>query len=114
MGFAASKSNSSLFIRKGLNVPVYILPYVDDLVITGPRLDEIGRVKSQLSDLGDLGDLYYFLGIEVIRTPRWHVAVTKTVCVEYVVQVRHEGMSTDLHTPRPEPEALSRLRPSLR
>ena len=29
-----------------LDGPVCILLYVDDLVITGPRLDEIGRVKS--------------------------------------------------------------------
>ena len=72
MGFAASKSDSSLYIRQGLNGPVCILLYVDDLVITGPGLDEINRVKSQLSDafeMKDLGDLHYFLGIEVIRNP---------------------------------------------
>ena len=72
MGFAASKSDSSLFIRQGPDGPVCILLYVDDLVITGPGLDEIGQVKSQLPDtfeMKDLGDLHYFLGIEVIRTP---------------------------------------------
>ena len=44
MGFATSKSNSSLFIRKGRLKPVSILPYVDDLVITGADLGEIDRV----------------------------------------------------------------------
>ena len=36
--------------------------YVDDLVIIGPELVEIDRVKSQLSDtfeMKDLWDLYY-------------------------------------------------------
>ena len=73
MGFVTSKSDSSLFIQQGSDGSVCILLYVDDLVIIGPRLNEIGRVKSQLSDtfeIKDLGDLHYFLGIEVIRTPK--------------------------------------------
>ena len=70
MGFATSKSDSSLFIRKSRLRLVSILLYVDDLVITGADLDEINRVKLQLAasfDMKDLGDLHYFLGIEVIR-----------------------------------------------
>ena len=46
--------------------------YVDDLVITGTDQGEIDRLKLQLAasfDMTDLGDLHYFLGIEVIRTP---------------------------------------------
>ena len=42
------------------------------MVITGADLGEIDRVKLQLSasfDMKDLGDLHYFLKIEVIRTP---------------------------------------------
>ena len=67
MGFATSKSDSSLFIRKGRLGPVSILLYVDDLVITGAD-----HVKLQLAasfDMKDLGDLHYFLGIEVICSP---------------------------------------------
>ena len=45
MGFATSKSDSSLFIRTGRLGPVSILLYVDDLVITGADLGEIDRVK---------------------------------------------------------------------
>ena len=68
MGFAPSKSDSSLFIRKDRNGPVSILLYVDDLIIDDANLDEISRVKSQLMasfEMKDLGDLHYFLGIEV-------------------------------------------------
>jgi hypothetical protein len=45
---------------------------VDDLIITGADLDEISHVKRELAasfDMKDLGDLHYFLGIKVIRTP---------------------------------------------
>ena len=58
--------------QKSLKGPVCILLYVDDLVVTGPDFAEISQVKSQLSDafeMKDLGDLHYFLGIEVIHTP---------------------------------------------
>ena len=61
-----------MFIRKGRPGPVSILLYVDDLVITGADQGDIDRVKLQLAtlfDMKDLGDLHYFLGIEVIRTP---------------------------------------------
>ena len=76
MGFATSKSDSSLFIRKGRHGPVSILLYVDDLVITGVDVGEIDYVKLQLTasfDMKDLGDLHYFLGIEVIHTPEFRL-----------------------------------------
>ena len=41
MGFADSKSDSTLFIRKGSKGLICILLYVDDLVITGPDLAKI-------------------------------------------------------------------------
>jgi hypothetical protein len=72
MSFEMSKADSSLFIRKTPLGPISILLYVDDLVITGADLDEINHVKRQLAasfEMKDLGDLHYFLGIEVIRTP---------------------------------------------
>ena len=72
MGLVTFKSDSSLFVQQGRLGPVSILLYVDVLVIDGADLDEIGRVKLQLAasfDMKDLGDLHYFLGIEVIRTP---------------------------------------------
>ena len=72
MEFVTSKSDSSLFVQEGQLGSVCILLYVHDLVIAGTDLDEIGRVKLQLAasfDMKDLGNLHYFLGIEVIQTP---------------------------------------------
>ena len=61
-----------MYLGKGRLGPVSILLYVDGLVITGADLCEIDRVKLQHAasfDMKDPGDLHYFLGIEVIRTP---------------------------------------------
>ena len=73
MGFSPSKYDSSLFVRQGRHGLVSLLLYVDDLVIVGADLDEIRRVKSQLAasfEMKDLGDIYYFLRIEVLHTSR--------------------------------------------
>ena len=72
MGFAPSKSDSSLFAQPSQTGPISILLYVDDRVIISADLGEICRIKTQLAasfDMKDLGYLHYFLGIEGIRTP---------------------------------------------
>ena len=50
--------------------------YVDDIVITGDDEREIIRLKENLSkefEVKDLGQLRYFLGIEIARSPKWIV-----------------------------------------
>ncbi|GJZ69683.1 ribonuclease H-like domain-containing protein [Tanacetum coccineum] len=52
-------------------VSLYLLVYVDDLVITGNNVDEIEKFKRFLSNkfkIKDLGELKYFLGIEALKT----------------------------------------------
>ncbi|XP_074302565.1 uncharacterized protein LOC141634213 [Silene latifolia] len=69
-GFVQCLSDYSLFCyAKGDDV-VYILVYVDDLVIGGNDNSLIVRVKEYLNTcfhMKDLGALKYFLGIEVAR-----------------------------------------------
>ncbi|XP_028807214.1 uncharacterized protein LOC114761932 [Neltuma alba] len=48
-----------------------ILVYVDDLVLAGNDIAEINHIKQQLDQaftIKDLGDLRYFLGLELART----------------------------------------------
>ncbi|KAM1059197.1 hypothetical protein ACFX2B_023753 [Malus domestica] len=72
-GFQQSKADYSLFTRKSGNSFTALLIYVDDIVITGNDVSAINALKSFLRDhfrIKDLGDLKYFLGIEVSRSQR--------------------------------------------
>lgn len=71
LGFQNSLADSSLFVlHKGTDL-VYVLVYVDDILVTGSSSDLVAHIISQLSSsfaLKDLGSLHYFLGIEVLPT----------------------------------------------
>jgi hypothetical protein len=68
LGFCASKADTSLFIYNKGGVTIFMLIYVDDIVVASSSEK---AVNALLHDLGlefalkDLGDLHYFLGIEV-------------------------------------------------
>ena len=64
-----SKSNNSLFIRRDSKGQIFIIIYVDDLVIGGEHIADINNIKMLLSGklkMKDLKELHYFLGVEVI------------------------------------------------
>ncbi|KAJ0615408.1 putative RNA-directed DNA polymerase [Helianthus annuus] len=69
LGFSGSKTDPSLFIYSHHGALLYMLVYVDDIILTGnnPRL--INHIIQQLSTkfaIQDMGQLSYFLGIEVV------------------------------------------------
>jgi hypothetical protein len=66
--FLKSKYDASLFLRKTANGVVFLLVYVDDIVITGTDLALIDQLKQHLQKsfhMKDLGPLTYFLGLEI-------------------------------------------------
>jgi hypothetical protein len=68
LGFKASKCDPSLFILSALGQVLYLLIYVNDFILTGTSSSLIQSIITQLNDafsLKHLGDLDYFLGIEV-------------------------------------------------
>ena len=70
LGFAPSKSDTSLFIYNKSNTSIFVLIYVDDIIVTSSSDEAVtGLLKDLNSEfaLKDLGDLHYFLGIEVKR-----------------------------------------------
>ena len=70
LGFIQSKQDYSLFTRNLDGEFVVILVYVDDMVLTGTSRTQIDHIKAALDKaftIKDLGDIRYFLGIEVIR-----------------------------------------------
>lgn len=68
LGFHNSLADTSLFVlAKGSDI-TYVLIYVDDIIVTGSNPEFISTFLPQLQTkfaLKDLGDLHYFLGIEV-------------------------------------------------
>uniref|UniRef100_A0A803PPM4 Reverse transcriptase Ty1/copia-type domain-containing protein n=1 Tax=Cannabis sativa TaxID=3483 RepID=A0A803PPM4_CANSA len=70
-GFISSKSDHSLFIQHTSSSMILILVYVDDIIITGSNLKKIAALIKALDlkfALKNLGNLHYFLGIEVHHT----------------------------------------------
>ncbi|GJS10156.1 putative RNA-directed DNA polymerase [Tanacetum coccineum] len=108
-GFVQSKNDHSLFIKNKGNVSLYLLVYVDDLVITGNDIKEIESFKSFLKNkfkIKDLGELKYFLGIEVLKTETGLCLSQRKYCLELL----HEfGLLAcrPIMTPLPENIVLS-------
>jgi len=73
LGFVNCTVDASLFIQHKLGVKlyllVYLLLYVDDIIVTGSSPVEVSTLITTLAtrfSLKDLGCLNYFLGVEVI------------------------------------------------
>ena len=67
-GFVPSAYDSALFLRTTGVGTILILLYVDDMIITGDDLSGIRDLQHFLSqnfEMKDLGQLNYFLGLEV-------------------------------------------------
>ena len=71
LGFQASLANSSLFILRYGKFLVFLLVYVDDIVLIGNSPSFLQSLIHQLSlefKLKYLGNLHYFLGLHITRT----------------------------------------------
>ena len=69
LGFVNSTANASLFIHHKPGVKLYLLVYVDDIIVTGSSPAEVSTLIATLAarfSLKDLVCLNYFLGVEVI------------------------------------------------
>lgn len=71
IGYKQSDADHTLFVKSYGDKVTALIVYVDDMVVTGNDPDEINTLQGLLSrefELKDLGDLRYFLGIEVARS----------------------------------------------
>jgi hypothetical protein len=68
LGFVASKGDTSLFFFSKGNLTMYVLVYVDDIIVASSSQEATTALLRKLEKefaLKDLGDLHYFLGIQV-------------------------------------------------
>ena len=73
MGFQSLHADSSLFILCLGKLLVYLLVYVDDIVLTGNSPNFLASLVKQLGqtfELKNLGDLHYFLGLHFQHTSK--------------------------------------------
>jgi hypothetical protein len=71
LGFLPSKADTSLFLFQRARVTTYILIYVDDIIVTSSSDNAISVLLRELNEnfaIKDLGELHYFLGIQVKRS----------------------------------------------
>jgi hypothetical protein len=68
LGFARCATEHALYTRRRGKEELIVGVYVDDLIVTGARAQDIARFKEQMGAkfrMSDLGALSYYLGIEV-------------------------------------------------
>ncbi|KAF7831723.1 Retrovirus-related Pol polyprotein from transposon TNT 1-94 [Senna tora] len=94
-GFTSAKCDSSLFIRRSSHSVMFILVYVDDVIITGSSLQEIQTLISSLHAqfaLKDMGSLHYFLSLQVLPTTDHGLVLTQT---KYITDLLSRAGLTD-------------------
>jgi hypothetical protein len=70
LGFLSAKSDSPLFVYRHESGTVYLLLYVDDIVLTASSEHLLRRIITSLQhefSMKDLGPLHHFLGLSVTR-----------------------------------------------
>lgn len=68
LGFVSSKANPSLFIFRRPNVIVFLLIYVGNIIVASSSPRAMQQLLHNLCADFDLGDLHYFLGIEIKKS----------------------------------------------
>lgn len=96
-----SKADGSLFILRSGEQLMFVLVYVDDIIVTGNDSQAVDQFVSQLNarfSLKDLGKLNYFLGIEVQYTAEG-VYLLQTKYIQDLLCKASMDQSNSLPTP---------------
>lgn len=108
-GFIQSRADTSLFtLRKG-SLSLFVLVYVDDLIITGSCDSQIAAVTKHLQAsfaIKDLGPLSFFLGIEVAQCKEGLFLSQHKYIVDLLCRFKLEG-SKPIGTPMSSKSAAS-------
>jgi histone deacetylase 1/2 len=111
LGFTPSTADTSLFIFRRPDVTIYLLVYVDDIIVISTSVSATDRLLRQLNTpfaLKDLGPLHYFLGVEVQHDSGGLLLSQRKYASELL---RRAGLlkSSPMSTPMTSTEKLSSL-----
>ncbi|KAG8499662.1 hypothetical protein CXB51_006097 [Gossypium anomalum] len=110
-GFVLSKSDASLFVRITTTSTLYVLVYVDDIIITGNESGSIDDFVQQLHSkfsLKDMGDLHYFLGVEVTRMPTGSLHLCQRKYISDILDRSGLANAKSVNTPMVSSSILSK------
>ncbi|KAK5824973.1 hypothetical protein PVK06_019772 [Gossypium arboreum] len=110
-GFTVSKSDASLFVRLSSDHTIYVLVYVDDIVITGSSVDEINCFVHMLHNqfaLKDMGKLHYFLGIKVSQSSSGSIHLCQRKYIRELLARSSMTNARSVHTPMITSSLLSK------
>jgi histone deacetylase 1/2 len=111
LGLVSSKCDPSLFTYNTTGNTVYLLVYVDDIIITSNNssllqflIDKLNRAFS----LKHLGSLDYFLGIEVNQLPNGSLFLTQSKYIHDLLNRTNMLDSAPVSTPMQSTSKLSK------
>nr|KYP67571.1 Retrovirus-related Pol polyprotein from transposon TNT 1-94 [Cajanus cajan] len=111
--FQASKCDPSLFVYSVDNNIIYVLVYVDDIIITGNNSIVLQSLVSRLHSafsLKDLRDLDYFLGIEVKNQSDGSLILTQSKYIRNLLNRTDMEASKPISSPMVSGCKLSKIR----
>lgn len=114
LGFHNSLSDTSLFIKSDGSDITYVLIYVDDIIVTGNNTVFVSSLLTQLQSkfaLKDLGDLHYFLGIEVFRDSSGMFLTQRKYALEILTKAGMVECKPSLSPSSTKPSSLDPVAP---
>ncbi|XP_016184969.1 uncharacterized protein LOC107626580 [Arachis ipaensis] len=102
MGFSSTKSDVSLFFKHTNEVTVFPLMYVDDIIVTGTSKGAFAKLVQHLHSkfsLWDMGELRYFLSIEVAQKSCGVLLLSQTKYIDDLLKKAQMGDSEAATTP---------------
>lgn len=109
LGFQISTADPSLFISSQGSSTIFVLVYVDDLLITRSSLQRITDLVVALRcefPITDLGSLKFFLGIEATFTPHG-LLLTQQKYITDLLKKTNMHLAKPVKTPMASSDKLS-------
>ena len=110
IGFKKSLSESTLYVKIVNDDIIVISLYVDDLLVTGSKPILVNQFKEQMKqvfEMTDLGEMSYFLGMEVIQSQQ-EIFISQHKYARDVLKKFNMESCKSISTPLMENEKLSK------